>query len=87
MPSDPHDPMSERWHATCLRCGGTMEPGYLNGYTAGGAVSRWISGPFALSKWTGFPPGWKRRRKLHVQAYRCTECGFLDLYARDNDAD
>lgn len=85
MPSDPHDSMSERWHATCLRCGGTMEEGYLNGYTSTATSTRWISGAFGPSRWTGLPADWRHRRKLAVQTYRCTDCGYLDFYARDDD--
>jgi ribosomal protein L37E len=76
MPT-PDDP----WHKTCLRCGGEMEEGHLNGYST--SSLRWISGRYDLSKWTGHPKDWKARRKLSVQTYRCAACGFLDLYAHD----
>ncbi|MDX1439295.1 MAG: PF20097 family protein [Rubricoccaceae bacterium] len=77
--------MSEAaWYKTCLRCGGEMEEGFALDETHGGVKqSRWISGPPRKSIWTGLKLGGKR--KLPISAYRCMNCGFLDLYANEKD--
>jgi hypothetical protein len=71
------------WHRTCLRCGGEMEEGFLLDETHGAyRNTRWVEGTAEKSVWTGVKLK-RGRRKLAVQASRCTRCGALDLYARD----
>ncbi len=73
--------MSENlWYQTCLRCGGEMEEGFaLEEGQSGFKQGRWIPGPPKKSIWTGLKLGGKP--KLPISAYRCMNCGFLDLYA------
>ncbi|MDX1420931.1 MAG: PF20097 family protein [Rubricoccaceae bacterium] len=68
------------WHRTCIRCGGEMEEGYLLDETHGGyRTTRWVEGAAEKSIWTGLKT--KGRRKLPLTAYRCVQCGAVDLYA------
>ena len=70
------------WHRTCLRCGGEMEEGFLLDETHGGSrTTRWVEEPPEKSVWTGLKL--KGRRKLPLTAYRCVQCGAVDLYARE----
>jgi predicted nucleic-acid-binding Zn-ribbon protein len=68
----------------CLKCKGELEEGFIPTAQGGGAngISVWWKGaprkvnhsPSAVGD--GVP---KRR----IKAYRCIECGFLELYATD----
>ncbi|MFF0542730.1 hypothetical protein ACWEVD_03105 [Nocardia thailandica] len=65
----------------CTHCGGTeLRAGLLEdtGQQAAGET-RWREGPFEF----GFFGGKRRSRKdpLTVDAYRCTGCGHLELFA------
>ena len=70
--------MNER---QCSKCGGAQKEGFLLdrahnsarvGHWAEGAPEFWFLG---LLKMRG-------RRKLPVEAWRCTKCGLLESYAR-----
>ena len=66
----------------CGKCGRDMEPGYLLDYTHGAtAQSTWVEGPPVRSIWTWM--NLKGREKLKVTTWRCTKCGYLESYARD----
>ena len=64
----------------CLKCQGTTEEGYMPDFTYGNiAVTSWIAGAPETSIWRGLKLSGKDR--IPVTAYRCTQCGFLELYA------
>ncbi|CAM3316171.1 hypothetical protein [Stackebrandtia soli] len=67
---------------TCTCCSSTsFEPGFMadSGQNAQG-YGRWIAGTLER----GFLGGAKTmgRGKLAVEAFRCTNCGHLELFAR-----
>ena len=64
----------------CLRCGGTLEAGYIvdEGYGTR-TVAKWIAGAPERSMWTGLKTRDKDRRD--VATYRCRRCGYLESYA------
>ncbi|RYE02019.1 MAG: hypothetical protein EOP61_09635 [Sphingomonadales bacterium] len=63
----------------CPKCQGSMIQGFVIEQSQGyPAVDTWISG--APEKgWFGAKT--KGRKKLEVQTWRCTRCGFLESYA------
>ncbi len=67
----------------CQKCGNTLEKGFVPETTQHGVVGRsiWIEGEMPL----GLLGVFKLRDKRHVSitAYRCTICGYLELYAID----
>ena len=76
--------MSDVWYKACLRCGGEMEEGFALDETYGEKKQgQWVEGEPKKSIWTGLKLG--GRKKLPISAYRCMECGFLDLFARDEN--
>lgn len=84
IPSEP--PPAE--HATdglpvCAVCGGAREEGFLWDIFEGGAKpGRWIEGKPERSFWRGTNTG--DRRSFRVQAFRCVECGRVELFARES---
>jgi hypothetical protein len=66
---------------TCIRCQGTMEPGYIVDEGHGGSreVAKWIGGQPERSIWTGLKT--RGKDKLEVTTYRCRRCGYLESYA------
>ena len=64
---------------TCVKCGGLMEMGFmLDKRRHARQVALWYEGvPTAnlldISE----------RRKIVILAYRCTNCGYLELWAQD----
>ncbi|KAA3663996.1 MAG: hypothetical protein DWQ04_07975 [Chloroflexi bacterium] len=57
-----------------------MELGYLSDVWKGGIIpGTWIEGEPEKSFWTGTKV--KGKRRLAISAFRCTECGYLELYA------
>lgn len=53
----------------CPKCSGTMELGNLGRYV------RWFSGRFS------WPGSWTQLGK-NVSAYRCKNCGYVELYQK-----
>ena len=64
----------------CLRCSGTMEPGYIvdEGYGTYG-TGKWVEGAPERSIWTGLKL--RGKAKKDVTTYRCRRCGYLESYA------
>lgn len=67
----------------CPECKGIMEPGLIadRGY---GQVfaSKWVEGDPKMNMWTG---ALKNDQVFTLRAYRCKDCGYVKLYARDLD--
>jgi hypothetical protein len=60
-----------------------MELGFIRDMTYGGQlVSQWAKGPPIKSFWQGtkIVP---KDQLVSIGTYRCTGCGFLESYARD----
>jgi hypothetical protein len=67
--------------AECTECGGRMVAGQMvdqRYYNAGSG--EWVAGVVEVGKWTGEV---KNAERYTVAAYRCDDCGFLKLYARE----
>lgn len=69
-------------HATCPKCSGTMQEGFVPDYSYGAVIpSSWIKGRPQRSLWFGTKT--RDRSAFRLTALRCTNCGFVELYARD----
>jgi predicted nucleic-acid-binding Zn-ribbon protein len=66
----------------CPKCQGTLESGYIKEEASGDSgipfPADWIKG--YLKK--GFIVGTVVTERRHMDAYRCTNCGYVELYAR-----
>ena len=66
---------------TCPKCSATMEEGYVVDHTYGGMMpAEWIEGKPIKSFWMGLKIA--KDTNHAVKTYRCTDCGFLESYAR-----
>ena len=64
----------------CAKCDAEMEVGFFPDLTfAGAVVGIWAEGAPEVG---GFGGAKLDTRKRKVEAYRCTQCGFIELYAR-----
>jgi hypothetical protein len=65
---------------TCVKCGGRTEQGFVVDSADGGAskVAGWMEGA-PVKKWYGLKTS--KLRKLDIESWRCTKCGFLENYA------
>ena len=77
----PRDNPRMRANPECLRCQGSMEPGYIIDHTQHGSsvVQTWFGGEPEKSFWTGLKT--KKRSHRQVRTFRCTRCGYLESYA------
>ena len=65
---------------TCPKCQGQMQEGFILDHSqAHRLVSRWIAGSPEPGFWFG--PKVYGKEQHPIQSYRCTSCGFLELYA------
>lgn len=72
----------EKQGSPCLRCGGTMETGFVADkahYSVPG-TQKWVEGPPEPSFWSGLRM--KDREVIPVITFRCEKCGWLDSYAQ-----
>jgi hypothetical protein len=68
--------------ACCLRCGGTLQEGFLVEHSQGfdpAAATTWHAGRGERSSWTGVQIEPTKQRA--VVARRCSDCGGLELFA------
>ena len=68
----------------CPKCKGPMEQGFvLDNSDRGLLVSHWAKGPPQKSFWmrTKNPDN-----QVPIGMYRCTSCGYLEAYAREEFA-
>jgi hypothetical protein len=70
---------SESTSSTCPKCKGPMEPGYVRDYFAsnGYDVSVWSPGQMKLHL-NPFSNG----KTIKITVFRCTNCGYLESYAK-----
>ena len=69
---------------TCPKCSGLMEQGFVLDNTHGGAlVSQWARGAPLKSFWLGTK---QPDAQLPIGAFRCSSCGYLEAYARQEFA-
>ena len=67
---------------TCSSCGHEgMEPGWLSDTSRYPGYEIWIRGKLEIGMLGG--PKMRGRDRIDVQAYRCTACGHLDLFAEN----
>lgn len=66
----------------CPQCEGKMERGFAIGGTPAHVHTdaKWVEGSPRKGIRGGIILG--GRRKYAITAYRCTECGYLELYAK-----
>jgi hypothetical protein len=65
----------------CSKCQGTMAEGFLldqQGYNSVYKVTQWVEGP--PKKKFGY--GVETKVERPTSAFRCTNCGYLELYAK-----
>ena len=63
----------------CPKCNGEMMQGFLLDHSDAGRLnSHWAVGAPQNSFWGGLK---KPELSLPVGAYRCSDCGYLELYA------
>jgi hypothetical protein len=65
----------------CVKCQNTMEDGFLldqQGYDSQYTNSQWVEGP-VKKKFIG---GIETKVRRPILAFRCTNCGYLELYAK-----
>ena len=68
--------------ATCPKCGKAMQRGHLPDVAHGQVLQgTWASGDPEPRTFIGGIK-WKRKEQVPLTAYRCTSCGFVELYAR-----
>jgi len=70
---------------TCLRCRGSMEPGFVvdRGHHSSPGTQEWVEGEVERNFWSGIKT--KGRTKLAVRTYRCEKCGLLESYALEGE--
>jgi predicted nucleic-acid-binding Zn-ribbon protein len=65
----------------CPKCQGAMEEGFLldqQGYNSVFKVTQWVEGP--PKKKFGY--GVETKVERNTSAFRCVNCGYLELYAK-----
>jgi hypothetical protein len=68
--------------AKCPLCGGAMENGYIPDHGHGRVYeSSWYAGAPEPSLFLG-DIKWPKGSKFPLEAYRCTQCGYLMMFAR-----
>jgi len=66
---------------TCPKCSGEMEEGFVADNTYGAVLpSQWVEGEPEMSFWTGART--KGKVQVRITTYRCTQCGYLESYAK-----
>ncbi len=69
-----------RTPAACVKCGGSMSPGFVVDQGYGSAhVSTWQEGEPKKSFWLGLKQS--KEDQKEVTTFRCSRCGYLESYA------
>ena len=70
--------------AKCPKCSGLMEQGFVLDNTHGASlVSQWAKGAPVKSFWYGAK---RPDAQLPIGTFRCSSCGYLEAYARQEFA-
>jgi hypothetical protein len=66
-------------HASCSKCGGQLEKGFIVDHTGAKFARRssWKPGDPKKSFWSGIDG----ENAVPVDTFRCTSCGYLESYA------
>lgn len=65
----------------CPKCQHELEEGFIADVASGGVfTSKWVEGAPEKSVWTGTKT--KGKRKVEILTLRCTNCGYLESYAK-----
>jgi hypothetical protein len=65
----------------CTHCDATdLEAGFLFDGGQQNRYGRWASGPFKLGLFGGLRQAWNIPKR-RIDAYRCPQCGHLELFA------
>ena len=65
---------------SCVKCQGSMSDGVMVDVGYGSySVGSWQSGPPTISRWFGLKVN--KKALIPTTAYRCSRCGFIELYA------
>ena len=67
----------------CAKCGGSMEQGFIPDVGEPVRFAHWHDGPPKKSFWFGIRIN---SQGLPIAAFRCSECGYLELYASNDYA-
>jgi len=71
--------MTDRQPA-CPKCQGQMVQGFIADYTHGSIiVSAWTPGPPKKSFWSGV----RIPQRIPIGTFRCSSCGYIESYARN----
>ena len=74
-------PMKRDVKTECTECGGRMNAGSLVDYRRNvAAAGEWVPGEVTTSGWTG---AIQNPDRFVLNAFRCDDCGFVKLFARD----
>jgi hypothetical protein len=67
----------------CVKCAGVMEEGFVPDFGHYEYVRplKWIEGKPEKTFWKGTKV--EDRRDANISAYRCRECGYVELYAKE----
>ena len=81
LPEPPAEDLSAiRAESKCPKCQGQMLAGFIPDFTHSGAVpSSWYKGEPMKSFWGGLRVSFGAG--LPIRAFRCSHCGYLELYA------
>ena len=65
---------------SCVKCQGSMSDGVMVDVGYGSStVASWQSGPPVVSRFWGLKVN--KKALIPATAYRCSRCGFIELYA------
>jgi hypothetical protein len=69
-------------NVTCTQCGmAGLQLGYILDLAQGGGLyARWLAGPLELGSMGGVKK-LRRKPKWRIDAFRCPQCGHLELFA------
>src|SRR5271170_6266458 len=70
-------------HASCSKCGGRLEKGFILDHTGASYAHRssWTPGDPKKTFWSGLDI----TNAVPVDTFRCTSCGYLESYAPKQD--
>ena len=72
--------------SACPKCRSNMEEGFVKDEAHGVVhASKWVAGPPEKSFWTGTKT--RGKKQVEILTYRCSNCGYLESYARGSSND